>query len=98
MVSQFKEIEIEVGSFVLIAFEPDGKGHTFYDVGEIRRQGEKGSYDVKKLRASAGSFIFSVKQDIFRINASQLICKLTVWDVQRGRYKFVEVLEQYYVR
>ena len=46
VVSQCKEIE--VGSLVLIAFEPDGKGHTYYCVGEKRRQGEKGSYDVKK--------------------------------------------------
>ena len=46
VVSQCKEIEIEVCSFVLIAFEPDGQGHTYYYVGEIRRQGEKGSYDI----------------------------------------------------
>ena len=61
--------------------------------GEIRGQGEKGSYD-----ASAGAFIYPVIQYISRINARQLICKLTVRDVQRGRYKFVEALEKYYVR
>ena len=59
-------------------------------------KGEKGSYDVKKMRAS--SFTFPVIQDISRINTSQLICKLTIRDVQRGCYKFVEALEQYYVR
>ena len=98
MVSQCKEIEIEVGSFVLIAYEADGNDHTDYYVGEIRRQRKRGQYDVKKLRASAGLFIFRVIQDISRIDASQLICKLTVRDVQRGRYKYFEALEQYSVR
>ena len=40
VVSQCMEIEIEVGSFVLIAFEPDCNGHTYYYIGEILRQGE----------------------------------------------------------
>ena len=33
VVLQCKEIEIEVGSLVLIAFEPYVKGHTYYHVG-----------------------------------------------------------------
>ena len=46
MGSQCKEIEVD--SFVPIAFEPDDKGHTYYDVGNIRRQEERETYDVEK--------------------------------------------------
>ena len=90
VVSQCIDIEIEVGSFALIAIEAEGKGHTYYYVGEIRRQWKKSSYDVKFMRASAGSFIFPVIPESSIINTSQLICKLTVRNVQRGRYQFVE--------
>ena len=84
--------DVAVGMYVLVRFNPPSTAHPYHYARKVRAIFDNDTLDVNFSRLTGGSFMFPVVADRLNVIMTDIVLKLTLKDIHRGRHRFDEML------